>query len=47
MVKRKRLRRSKKEKKLHDAFITIAEEDVTLLSYKGQTLWNKLAKKMR
>ena len=30
--------------KLHEAFIVIAENDINLLSYEGQTLWNKFAK---
>lgn len=29
---------------VHKAFITIADFDVDMLSYKGQTLWNFLAK---
>lgn len=35
--------RSFNEKVLHDALIIVAEADVNLLSYKGQTLWNQLA----
>jgi hypothetical protein len=34
-----------KDSKLHEALITIAEKDIDLLSYEGQTLWNKLASK--
>lgn len=30
--------------KLHTALIVVAEYDVDLLSYEGQTLWNVLAK---
>lgn len=29
--------------RLHNAFIRIADIDVEYLSYKGQTVWNKLA----
>lgn len=32
------------KKRLHEALITVAEEDVDLLSYKGQMLWNALAR---
>jgi len=38
-MKRSRLNRER----LHKALIAVATEDVELLSYKGQTLWNKLA----
>jgi len=34
----------KYNKKLHEALIVVATSDVDLLSYKGQTTWNKLAK---
>jgi len=33
------------EMNLHEALIIVAEENIDLLSYEGQMLFNKLAKK--
>lgn len=38
-------RQKEEDDKLLEAFVVIADRDVNLLSYEGQTLWNRLAMK--